>query len=129
MSANTLDGVPITVCVAFMFKPSAAHLYDLTKTYKNWDGYLKVLKWRSRSAIRHACSEFETKDFQTRRAVVQATMDTRVREEISPTEARPSRKCALAERACESASLNGHLLLILFAATHHTHRPSTARLS
>ena len=97
MSANTLDGVPITVCVAFMFKPSAAHLYDLTKTYKNWDGYLKVLKWRSRSAIRHACSEFETKDFQTRRAVVQATMDTRVREEISPTEARPFKPSMHAE--------------------------------
>ena len=97
MGANTRDGVPITVCVAFMFKPSKDHLYDLTKTYKDWEGYLKVLKWRSRSAIRHACSEFETKDFQTSRATVQARMEKKLGEEVSPATERPFKPSMHAE--------------------------------
>lgn len=84
---NSYDGVLIEVQVSFQWLPHHGALYDLTRLYIDVDKYSKVLKRSTTAAIRDACSEFETLEYQTKRVQVQERIYTYMSERISLLEA------------------------------------------
>lgn len=83
VSCNSLDGVEITVEMSFQYQPKSTALYELTRLYKDYDGYQKVLRWRARSAVRHACAKYTCQEFQTMRPYVNDEMQKQVETELS----------------------------------------------
>ena len=84
LTCNTIDGIQVDVTVAFQYLPESDQIYDLTKLYRDVDAYDKVLQWRARSAIRHACAEFDTIQFQTERDAIGLAMEARLYAELTP---------------------------------------------
>ena len=86
LNCNSLDGVRLRLETNFQYLPRQSSLFDLTKTYgpelgeaKEGEGeqdnnFKTVLSWHSRSAIRNACAEFTTQEFQTQRSLVQSAI-------------------------------------------------------
>ena len=83
LPCNSKDGVEILVWISFQYLAEKESMFELTKLYKDVEGYKTVLYWRSRSAIRHACAKFTTQEFQTMRAQVQGAMLSQVGGELS----------------------------------------------
>lgn len=68
------DGVTMEVSTSFQFTPDPLRLFDLTKTFVDYDGWRKILSLSSRSGIRTAAALFSAQQFQTQRAAVQTKM-------------------------------------------------------
>eukprot|EP00617_Octactis_speculum_P019273 CAMPEP_0185770132 /NCGR_PEP_ID=MMETSP1174-20130828/57665_1 /TAXON_ID=35687 /ORGANISM="Dictyocha speculum, Strain CCMP1381" /LENGTH=308 /DNA_ID=CAMNT_0028455453 /DNA_START=22 /DNA_END=948 /DNA_ORIENTATION=- len=83
---NSLDGVLVVVEVSFQWLPHNAALYRLTKLYANLENYETVLKRYASSAIRDACAEYETLEFQTKRVQVQSSIYEHLAERIENLE-------------------------------------------
>ena len=60
----------------------------MTSTFpEDYDGYQKVLRWRARSAVRHACAKYTCQEFQTMRPYVNDEMQ----KQVSPRTKKKSR--------------------------------------
>mmetsp|Transcript_24946 Transcript_24946/g.28740 ORF Transcript_24946/g.28740 Transcript_24946/m.28740 type:complete len:324 (+) Transcript_24946:81-1052(+) len=74
IDCNSRDGIQIDISTSFNYKIDTSKIYEMTKTYKNYDQFSDVITSLSRSAVRHACSRYTAIEFQTERIRVQQTM-------------------------------------------------------
>jgi len=80
IACNSKDGIQINLQASFQFVPKEEEIYKLTMDYINFEGYEKLVKIQARSAMRHGCGNFTAQEFQTDRALVQDTMERKVKE-------------------------------------------------
>lgn len=65
------DAVEIVLDVTYQYKVRASNLTDVIRDFRNYTGYLKVLKLAGRSALHESCSKFNTAQFQAERGAFQ----------------------------------------------------------
>ncbi|KAL3854870.1 hypothetical protein ACJMK2_014109 [Sinanodonta woodiana] len=72
------DGVVIHLHVIYQFKARPNNLRDIILSYKDYDGYKKVLTYTGESALHEVCSEFNTSQFQSERGIFQERVRQRI---------------------------------------------------
>lgn len=74
------DAVEIILDVTYQYKVRASNLTDVIRDFRNYTGYLKVLKLAGRSALHESCSRFNTAQFQAERGAFQEHVEKTLKE-------------------------------------------------
>ncbi len=68
------DGVAIVLNVSFQYRPLRNSIYGLAIQFRNESAYQVVIETEGRSVVHSACAEFNTTEFQTKRAEFESRM-------------------------------------------------------
>ncbi len=82
VECNSKDGLKIIFDTSFQFTPEASHLYELTKTFRDFDNYVEFVTDSAMSVATHTCGDFSAEEFQTRRSSVALELESEISEEL-----------------------------------------------
>jgi len=73
------DGLRVDFEVNFQYLIKEEHLYQVIIRYRNFHKWADIVEAAGRSAIHHSCSEYDISSFAHKRALIQGTMEDKLR--------------------------------------------------
>ena len=76
------DGIPIGFSVTFQYQMTQGWLRPAILKYRDFFTWATLVEAAGESAVQHACSDYSVSNFQTKRGVIQAAMETHLRTKL-----------------------------------------------